>query len=70
MEGGGGDPNDIMGLRRDLNKGLVSGSQQLKWERNQYLDDEGGDDADGDGGRGGGRGGRVVGGACGGGGRG
>lgn len=62
-EGGGrgsGDPNDIMGLRRDLKKGLVSGSQQLKWERNQYLDDDGEDDADPDGrggGSGGGRGG-------------
>ena len=39
--GGGADPNDIMGLRRDLKRGLVSGSQQLKWERNQYLDDDG-----------------------------
>lgn len=68
---GGGDPNDIMGLRRDLKKGLVSGSQQLKWERNQYLDDDGEDDdaddadddayADGRGG-GGGRGGSGRGG--------
>jgi hypothetical protein len=29
-----------MGLRRDLKRGLVSGSQQLKWERNQYLDND------------------------------
>ena len=58
-ERGSGDPNDIMGLRRDLNKGLVRGSQQLKWERNQYLDDDGEYDseADGRGGGGGGRGG-------------
>ena len=35
---GENDPNDIMGLRKDLKKGLVSGDQQLKWERNQYLD--------------------------------
>ena len=50
--GGAGrvDPNDIMGLKRDANRGLVSGDQQLKWERNQYLDD------DGDGGDGGGGG--------------
>lgn len=41
--GGGANPNDIMGLRRDLKRGLVSGSQQLKWERNQYLDDDGGE---------------------------
>jgi hypothetical protein len=55
-EGGGsgsGDSNDIMGLKRDANRGLVSGDQQLKWERNQYLDD--GDD-DGGGGGGGGNG--------------
>jgi len=52
----GVDPNDIMGLRRDLKKGLVSGSQQLKWERNQYLDDDGDEDDD-EGGRSGGRGG-------------
>lgn len=40
---GGGrsvDPNDVMGLRRDINRGLVSGNQQLLWERNQYLDDD------------------------------
>jgi hypothetical protein len=37
------DPNDIMGLKRDSNQGLVSGEQQLAWERNQYLDN----DADG-----------------------
>ena len=43
---GGIDPNDVMGLKRDANRGLVSGDQQLKWERNQYLDDDG----DGDGG--------------------
>ena len=48
IDGGGTDPNDIMGLRRDLNSDVVSGNQQLKWERNQYLDDDGGD-----GGRGG-----------------
>ena len=30
-----------MGLKRDANRGLVSGDQQLKWERNQYLDDDG-----------------------------
>jgi len=57
--GSGYDPNDVMGLRRDLKKGLVSGSQQLKWERNQYLDDDGEDDEErggGGGGRGGGRG--------------
>ena len=40
---GDGDGDDIMGLRRDLNQGRVSGSQQLKWEKNQYLDDDGGD---------------------------
>ena len=57
----GVDPNDIMGLRRDLKKGLVSGSQQLKWERNQYLDDDG-DDGEEDAGRGGGGGGRGGGG--------
>ena len=64
-ERGSGDPNDIMGLRRDLNDGLVRGSQQLKWERNQYLDDDGeydseadaDADADGRGRGGGGRGG-------------
>ena len=41
-EGGDGaqDPNDIMGLRRDINRGLVSGKQQMMWERNQYLDDD------------------------------
>jgi len=55
------DSNDIMGLRRDLKKGLVSGSQQLKWERNQYLDDDG-DDGEEDAGRGGGGGGRGGGG--------
>lgn len=51
-EGGGGarDPNDIMGLRRDLKSGLVTGAQQLLWERNQYLDDDG--VAGGSGGRG------------------
>jgi hypothetical protein len=43
----GFDPNDIMGLRRDLKRGLVSGSQQLKWEKNQYLDD--GEDGGGNG---------------------
>jgi hypothetical protein len=43
------DPNDIMGLRRDLKQGLVSGSQQLKWEKNQYLDDDGDGDGGGDG---------------------
>ena len=52
-EGDGDDPNDIMGLRRDLKRGIVSGSQQLKWEKNQYLDD----DDDEDGGEGGGGGG-------------
>ena len=46
----GGDPNDIMGLRRDLKRGIVSGSQQLKWEKNQYLDDE--DGVEGGGGNG------------------
>jgi hypothetical protein len=35
------DPNDIMGLKRDSKRGLVTGDQQLKWERNQYLDDDG-----------------------------
>jgi hypothetical protein len=68
------DPNDIMGLRRDLKRGLVSGSQQLKWERNQYLDDDGEEEEDGrgggGGGRGGGGGGRGGGGGGGGGGRG
>ena len=54
-EGEGVDPNDIMGLRRDLKRGLVSGSQQLKWERNQYLDND--DPVNGKGGRGGGGGG-------------
>jgi hypothetical protein len=51
--GGAGrvDPNDVMGLKRDANRGIVSGDQQLKWERNQYLDD------DGEGGSGGGSGG-------------
>ena len=60
-DGGGDDPNDIMGLRRDLKRGIVSRSQQLKWEKNQYLDDgdggegggEGGGDEGGDDGRGG-----------------
>ena len=33
--------DDIMGLRRDLKSGLVSGAQQMKWEKNQYLDDDG-----------------------------
>ena len=52
--GGGGsddrvDPNDIMGLKRDEKRGLVTGDQQLKWERNQYLDDDGDGDGDGDG---------------------
>jgi hypothetical protein len=51
---------DIMGLRRDLNKGLVRGSQQLKWERNQYLDDDGEDDSGADGRGGGGRGGSAY----------
>jgi hypothetical protein len=50
-DGGYYDENDIMGLRRDLKRGLVSGSQQMKWEKNQYLDDD-----DGDGGEGGGNG--------------
>ena len=62
--GGGGaggddegvDPNDIMGLRRDLKRGLVRGDQQLKWERNQYLDDSGGEGEEGE--EGGGSGGR------------
>jgi hypothetical protein len=54
----GYDPNDVMGLRRDLKKGLVSGSQQLKWERNQYLDDDGEDDEERGGGRRGGSSGR------------
>lgn len=40
-DGGKVDPNDIMGLRRDANKGVVSADQQLKWERMQYLDDSG-----------------------------
>jgi hypothetical protein len=48
IDGGGTDPNDIMGLRRDLNSNIVSGNQQLKWERNQYLDDDG-DDGGGNG---------------------
>ena len=57
-DGGGDDPNDIMGLRRDLNRGIVKGSQQLKWEKNQYLDDGGeGEDEDEGGGEGGGGGG-------------
>ena len=52
-EGDGGiDPNDIMGLRRDLKRGLVSGSQQLKWEKNQYLDNDPDDGNGGGGGRG------------------
>ena len=51
-----GEANDIMGLRRDLDSGLVSGSQQLKWEKNQYLDDSGGEDDGGGGGGGGARG--------------
>jgi len=49
------DPNDIMGLRRDVNKGVVSADQQLKWERMQYLDDSG-DEGEGGGGGGGGGG--------------
>ena len=52
-EDGGFDPNDIMGLRRDLKRGVVSGAQQLKWEKNQYLDDSGEEDGGGRGGRGG-----------------
>lgn len=52
------DPNDIMGLRRDLKRGLVSGSQQLKWERNQYLDDDGEEEEEEDGRGSGGGGGR------------
>jgi len=44
------DPNDIMGLRRDANKGVVSADQQLKWERMQYLDDSG-DEGGGGGGK-------------------
>ena len=48
-DGGYNDENDIMGLRRDLKSGLVSGSQQMKWEKNQYLDD---DDGEGEGGGG------------------
>ena len=36
-----GGADDIMGLRRDLKSGLVSGAQQMKWEKNQYLDDDG-----------------------------
>jgi len=50
-EGEGVNPNDIMGLRRDLGRGLVSGDQQLKWERNQYLDDSG-EEGEGEGGEG------------------
>lgn len=57
-DGGSFDPNDIMGLRRDLKRGLVSSAQQLKWEKNQYLDDSGEED---EGGRGGGRGGGRAG---------
>jgi hypothetical protein len=38
--GRGQSTNDIMGLRRDIHRGLVSGDQILKWEQNQYLDDE------------------------------
>ena len=53
-DGGYNDENDIMGLRRDLKSGLVSGSQQMKWEKNQYLDDL--DDYDGEGEGGGGNG--------------
>jgi hypothetical protein len=49
--GGGGGGDDIMGLRRDAGKGVVSGAQQLKWEQNQYLDDE--DEGRGGGGAGG-----------------
>jgi len=41
------DPNDIMGLRRDLKSGLVTGDQQLIWERNQYLDNDGGSGGNG-----------------------
>ena len=55
---GGADENDIMGLRRDLKSGLVSGAQQMKWEKNQYLDDDG--DEDGEGGGNGGRGGNGA----------
>jgi hypothetical protein len=60
-EAGGrsGGTNDIMGLRRDLKRGLVSGAQQLKWEKNQYLDDSGDEDGGGGGG-GGGRGGNGA----------
>ena len=47
----GGAEDDIMGLRRDLKRGLVSGKQQLKWEKNQYLDDDG-EEGDGGGGNG------------------
>ena len=51
---GGADEDDIMGLRRDLKSGLVSGAQQMKWEKNQYLDDdEDGEGGGEDGGRGG-----------------
>ena len=57
-DGGGIDPNDIMGLRRDLNSDIVSESQQLKWERNQYLDHDAG--GGGDGGDGGGANGAYV----------
>lgn len=46
------DPNDIMGLKRDATRGLVSGDQQLAWERNQYLDNDEEEDT-GRGGRGG-----------------
>jgi len=52
-DGGKADPNDIMGLRRDVNKGVVSADQQLKWERMQYLDDSGDEGAGGVGGSGG-----------------
>ena len=50
---GGAGADDIMGLRRDLKSGLVSGAQQMKWEKNQYLDDDG---DEGGGGGGGGNG--------------
>ena len=57
--GGGGkvDPNDIMGLRRESDKGVVSADEQLKWERMQYLDDSGDEGVGGGagGGAGGGR---------------
>ena len=46
-----GGADDIMGLRRDLKSGLVSGAQQMKWEKNQYLDDDG-DEGGGGGGNG------------------